>query len=131
MGNLLHKHGQLIAYLVLAFAMAFTVNSVVQQSNKNDERAADDRAAIIWAGASAVAVGCEFDLETNNSLRRIIKGSQVRIEALYKGGSLTTAQFEAFRDSNRDSIREIPVPDCDKRVLNFVAKAKSADLKSR
>lgn len=131
MGNFLHKHGQLIAYLALALAMTFTVNSVVQQSNKNDVRAADNRTAIIRAGASAVAVGCQFDLETNTSLRRIIKGSQVRIEALYKGGSLTSAQLEAYRDVNRDSLKEIPVPDCDARVINFVAKVKSAELKSK
>ena len=130
MGNFLHRHGQLIAYLVLALAMAFTVNSVVRQSNANDQRSADDRAAIIRAGASAVAVGCQFDFETNQSLRRIIEGSQVRIEALYKGGSLTTAQLEAYRDVNRDSLKQIPVPDCDAKVLSFIAKAESTEPKS-
>jgi hypothetical protein len=127
MRDFLHRHGQLLAYITLALAMVFTVNSVVRQSSSNNTRAAENRAAIIQAAASAVAVGCQFDLETNTSLRRIIENSQNRIEALYKSGSLTTAQLEAYREVNRESLKQIPVPDCDARVLKFVTKAKSAE----
>ncbi len=120
MSNFLHRHGQLLAYVALALAMIFTVNSVHQQSVQGNQDSAANRTAIVAASAKAVAVGCKFDLETNTSLRKVIENSQIRIEGLYRSGSLTLSQVEVYRASNREALSEIPVPNCSNRVASFV-----------
>lgn len=126
MSNFLHKYGQLLAYVAIALAFLFTANGLHDQSVQGDRDAAANRIAIIDAGAKAVAVGCGFDLETNTSLRNVIKNSQIRIEGLYKEGSLTLAQVRVYRVANKEALTEIPIPNCSARVASFVATTQKA-----
>lgn len=123
MSAFLHRHGQLIAFIVLALVMAFTVNKVVQQASVADDRATTNRQDIIEAGTLAVGVGCEFDYETNQSLRGVLTKVQNTTEALYEDGTISQKQVEAYRIVYKQSLEDIPVPDCDARVHRFVKTA--------
>lgn len=114
------KHRQLLAFLVLALASAYSIYSVQQHSIEIDRSSREDRAAIIDGGERSVRFGCEQDEKTISQIRKIVLRARPTYEKLYEEGTINRIQYDRFNKEIDRTLKIIPLPNCENDVRVFL-----------
>lgn len=107
------KYRGVLAYILLATAIAFSIVSVEREQ---DARIADVRGA----AAKVVRQGCDRDVNSASELVDILKGARNRLASYHKQGILTDDQYRVALYENNKAVSRLTIPDCKAIVAEFL-----------
>ncbi len=105
---------QLLAYLLLAGAMAFGLAQLQNVIAEQRALSMEGRKAIVESGNTIAVDSCNRDYQSRLEIRRVITADLEQQKALLKAGEISPRRFEIFKQFYADRLRGLPLPDCRK-----------------
>lgn len=103
--HFVHRHGQLVAYLLVAGISLYALTNGLGQAEESRE-ALRDSARVV------VIEACERDNTTRSALRDILRDNIKSIEQFKAEGTLTEAQAARSIADTKKAINQLPNDNC-------------------
>ena len=118
--SIIIKWRALIAYLLLAAAIAYSIGYVRHEGNSR-------RNAITDSGRAVITASCERDNKTRETLRELMATNIPQIKKLEKEGTLNHVQAQRSIDETYKAIKKLPNTDCKAAGAKFAKGAHAQD----